>query len=82
MNVLMGTTEGTKGESGFDLAGGASSFITSSGGRLAPDMMGTSMYFPIRERGGLATGIPLIFFGDQERRDGEVSLFMLFLLVV
>ena len=83
---MMGTG-GRKGErSGFDLAaGGASSFITlsSGGGRFAPVMMGTLTCFPIRKRGGLATGIPLIFFGDQERRDGEVvSLFVLFLLVV
>jgi hypothetical protein len=48
-----------------------------------PVMMGTLTCFPIRKWGGLATGIPLIFFlEDQERRDREVSLFMLFLLVV
>ncbi len=69
---LMGTG-GSKGERGFAFAASrASSCATSSGRCFAPDIMGMLTYFPIREQGGLATGVALIFLGDHERRDGEV----------
>ena len=69
-------TGGRKGERVFDLAGGAPSFVTSSGGPFTPNMMGTPpTHFPICKWGGASDRHPAhLLWGSGEKGRGGVAV--------